>query len=583
MENEILKKLDAIDNRIGALENRLGRVEALSVATSQKVVAMSPSKVQPSITPAPEMLKIEPLTKTGGFESYFGRWILGVVGLVSLLFGVSYFLKYAFEQNWISPTGRVLVGLLMGVVFVVLGEYIRRSQAKYAQILSSAGLGLLYLTTYSAYGYYELISAGTSFLFMTAVTIFGVFLSVRTDSREIASLTTAMGFFVPYLFGLKAASDFGYFIYALALNIGVLSVSFFKKWRQPMMIGFVGTVFNFSSWYGFYYSPDKLAIAIYALVVFYLIYLASTLAHKFIANEKSDQADLAILTLAPAWFFFELYNLLQPGSDTTLAFIAVGMSVGYIVLAYIFKIYKDNDKQFALFLGGISALFLTLAIPLMFAQNVITIAWAVEASLIAILGAVTGNDGLKRFSIGIFILALVRFFALDNFNYYEDVKSWFPIFNKQFFTYLILIFSGTTIAYLFGHLMGEEYRSDARVTATLWMIVNLLTLFAVTSEIGKYFNQAGYNFINQKNAAISVFWTLYGGILLLLGIVAHNSYLRKSALALFGVTIFKVFIFDLSGLETPYRIISFMVLGIILLVVSYLYFKHQKNIETVTL
>ncbi len=532
-------------------------------------------------------------------------------------------MKYAFENNWIPPVARVLVGLLSGIAFILLGEYVRRSQSKYSQILSAAGLGLFYLSIYGAYGYYNLVSAGTSFLFMIAVTIFGVILSVQTDSMALAALSTAAGFLVPYLFGLQAASDFGYFIYALALNVGILAVSFFKKWRRVAAIGFVGTVLNFAAWYGYYYSPDKFAIAVYALVVFYLIYLVSSISHNFIADETSDQLDLIILTLNPLWFFFELYQLAQPGSDFGLSVIAVAMSGGYLLLAYLFRVYRNDDRMFSLFLGGVSALFLTIAIPLRFSQNATTIAWAVEASLLAMLGAVTGNDGLKKASIGIFGLALVRFFLFDNFNYYEDLRTWLPIFNKQFFTYLILIFSGITIAYLFGHLMGEEYRSDKRVIGALWFIVNLLILFSITSEINRYFDQASYNLSNEinqetqvltaqnaqngvtspqiyndvynqigaserynainneRNAGVSIFWAVYAVILITLGIIAENSMLRKSALVLFAITIFKVFVVDLSGLETPYRIISFLALGVILLSVSYLYFKHQSSIEKI--
>ena len=45
---------------------------------------------------------------------------------------------------------------------------------------------------------------------------------------------------------------------------------------------------------------------------------------------------------------------------------------------------------------------------------------------------------------------------------------------------------------------------------------------------------------------------------------------------LLGATVLKVFLVDLSSLQTFYRIISFIVLGLLLLVVSYGYnrFKH---------
>jgi len=49
------------------------------------------------------------------------------------------------------------------------------------------------------------------------------------------------------------------------------------------------------------------------------------------------------------------------------------------------------------------------------------------------------------------------------------------------------------------------------------------------------------------------------------------------ALLLLGLTIFKVFLFDLSSLEKLYRIISFIVLGAILLAVSFLYQRYRQR------
>ena len=49
-----------------------------------------------------------------------GKWF-AVVGVLALLFGVGFFLKYAFENNWIGPTGRVMMGMVGGLALMVLG------------------------------------------------------------------------------------------------------------------------------------------------------------------------------------------------------------------------------------------------------------------------------------------------------------------------------------------------------------------------------------------------------------------------------------------------------------------------------
>jgi len=72
-------------------------------------------------------------------------------------------------------------------------------------------------------------------------------------------------------------------------------------------------------------------------------------------------------------------------------------------------------------------------------------------------------------------------------------------------------------------------------------------------------------------------WALYGAGLLLVGRARRARLLRLLGLALLGVTAVKVFALDLSALDRAYRIVSFIVLGAILLAVSYLYQKSQQR------
>ena len=48
-------------------------------------------------------------------ESRIGSHWLNRIGIAAVLIGVSYFLKYAFDNNWIGPAGRVTIGLLAGI------------------------------------------------------------------------------------------------------------------------------------------------------------------------------------------------------------------------------------------------------------------------------------------------------------------------------------------------------------------------------------------------------------------------------------------------------------------------------------
>jgi uncharacterized membrane protein len=83
---------------------------------------------------------------------------------------------------------------------------------------------------------------------------------------------------------------------------------------------------------------------------------------------------------------------------------------------------------------------------------------------------------------------------------------------------------------------------------------------------------------NLQQLVLSGVWLLYSVVLMIAGIWRRMQGLRIIAIILFGVTILKIFIYDLSFLQTLYRIYSFIGLGVILLTVSYLYQRYKAVI-----
>ena len=75
-----------------------------------------------------------------------------------------------------------------------------------------------------------------------------------------------------------------------------------------------------------------------------------------------------------------------------------------------------------------------------------------------------------------------------------------------------------------------------------------------------------------------VLWIVYGIIVMILGFMRRSRPMRIGSIILLGVSILKVFLYDLRFLEQPYRIVSFIALGVILLLASYLYQRYKHII-----
>jgi uncharacterized membrane protein len=79
-------------------------------------------------------------------------------------------------------------------------------------------------------------------------------------------------------------------------------------------------------------------------------------------------------------------------------------------------------------------------------------------------------------------------------------------------------------------------------------------------------------------AAVSVLWAVFSVFLMLKGFRDNSAAVRRTALGLFSLTLLKVFSVDMSNISTPYRIVSFIILGLMLVGTSYLYYKFKDRI-----
>ena len=78
---------------------------------------------------------------------------------------------------------------------------------------------------------------------------------------------------------------------------------------------------------------------------------------------------------------------------------------------------------------------------------------------------------------------------------------------------------------------------------------------------------------------LSILWGVYALLLIVLGIWKKKKHLRLGAMALFAITLIKLFFYDLSQLDTISKTILFVSLGILLLIISFLYNKYKHIIS----
>ena len=273
----ISASLANILRRQAEFDQRLARVEAaLGVAPVQVVAA--PVAEAPVVEAPVVMPVVEPPTaaivpeKTGRLETSIGLTLINRIGAITLILGIAFFFKWAVDNEYIGPAGRVELGILGGLLMIAGGDVLwRRGQRVFSQGISAGGVGILYLALYSAFGFYHLLPQGVVFVAMAVTTALSGALALRYGAVAISALGLFGGYLTPILLSTHEDHPWFLFGYVLLLDLGALALVKARRWRVLEVLSFIGTVLIFGGWL-FDFKPEKQTVAVVFALLFYALY-----------------------------------------------------------------------------------------------------------------------------------------------------------------------------------------------------------------------------------------------------------------------------------------------------------------------
>jgi uncharacterized membrane protein len=109
---------------------------------------------------------------------------------------------------------------------------------------------------------------------------------------------------------------------------------------------------------------------------------------------------------------------------------------------------------------------------------------------------------------------------------------------------------------------------------------SVLTVALLSTQNASYWQVRSATMADATFAAqlaLSLLWAFYAGILIVVGIRRSYAPIRLAGIVLMALTVLKVFLVDLSGLEGIYRVLGLVVVGAVLLVVSFLYQRGRSR------
>jgi uncharacterized membrane protein len=518
-------------------------------------------------------------------ESRIGSHWLNRVGIAAVLIGVSYFLKYAFDNNWIGATGRVTIGLVIGIGIVLWSERFRtRGYPIFSFSLKAVGIGVLYLSLWAAFQVYRLIPGGAAFVAMIAVTGVTVMLAIAQDAEILAAIALIGGFLTPVLLSTGQNHERALFSYVVLLDFAALALVRFKPWGRLLAMNFAGTLILYAGWYSAYYRRDELRLTFGFATLFFAIFAIAPLFAQSGAEADGILAKIpyAIALLNPATYFLQIYTMLEEVDKNVSAWVALALAGVYVYLSREIgrrsRIAGMDLLHLALAVG-----FITIAIPIRLDAHWITVGWFVEAAVLLWVGDRIHSEFLNFFALAALVLAVVRLLLIDNF-YSERL-----IFNSRIAIHAVAIIVLGLVAWF-----GSRRQDERGLVVAGWALVglNVLALVALSRDVADYYShrmsalQLGvvggsrgdwvhyHNLRIARDFTFSALWMAYGAMLMVIGFWRRSALARWQALVLIAITIIKVFVYDVSQLDFGYRILSFIVLGVLLLAIS---FGYQRD------
>ncbi|MBV8389801.1 MAG: DUF2339 domain-containing protein [Mucilaginibacter sp.] len=407
-------------------------------------------------------------------EKFIGENLVNKIGIAILVLAIGFFVKYAIDNNWVGPAGRVAIGIVCGGILISIAHRLRKSYKAFSSVLVGGGLAVFYFTITLAFHQFHLFDQITSFIILIVVTCFAVALSLLYDRQELAVIALVGGFSSPFMVSTGTANYNALFIYLIVLNAGLLIIAYNKSWRVLNISSFGLTVLVLT---GIIYTLPAGAyfISFIYITVLYLLFFFINIANNIKENKKFIASDFTIL-LANAGLYFGtgLYLLTMMHDEQYRGLFSA--SIGGLNLLFSFVLFRSKKAEINILylLIGITLTFISITAPIQLHGHFITLFWAAECVMIYWL-YIKSKIKLMQIASTIIWGAMICSLCMDWVNLYSSSNATYSIIaNKGFITTLASAIS----CFLFSALVSKTETSMRMLPANVFKFAGLILLFA---------------------------------------------------------------------------------------------------------
>ena len=464
--------------------------------------------------------RARPADRTVDWERVLGRNWFAIIGALALAIGAGFFLKLAFDNDWIGPAGRVVLGVVAGLLMVGLAEYAARRVPPWAQAVAGGGVAILYLAVYASFGFYDLIPLVPALVLLGLTVALGWFLAIRHESRVIAFLALFGAFLTPLLLGEDLTDRLSVGLaYLLIIDAGIVAVASLRRWRWYTLVGMAASYLLFA---GIHEAnpPQEPIPAQLGLAGVFLIFLGASTLHNVLWRRKPNQFDMTLIMANGFAFFGLTFAVMWDRYEPWFGLIALLLAGVHGLVALAANARTGVSRVVPLQLGGAALVFLTVAAPLQFTGEWVAVAWTVEGVVLVGLGSLTQSWQSRVAGLLVLTCAVLRILILETPSL--EVAEFTPVLNGRFLAFAFGIGALYAAGWLYRRPEGspeaietlETYASSALVGGA-----HLLTLWIFTAEAISYFDRQALEAVGRDASdrvqswlltSLTIIWGLYG-------------------------------------------------------------------------
>ncbi len=415
------------------------------------------------------------------WEALIGGKILNRIGALALIIGVGFFLKYAFDNDWISETMRVLMGAAAGGALLFFAERTHKKDFKiFAQGLVGAGVAILYLSVYAAFNFYHLVPQVVAFGLMSGVTMITLWLALKYDSLAVTLLGWAGGFLTPIMLSTDVANEIGLFTYVALLDAGLLAIVLSKeKWIVLEPLSLAATAMMYFLWFVSDYTPDKFMPTLFFLVLFWMLFFGVEAFRSLRSSSSTLMVRNATAVAAAILIFTGLYNLFEPSRHAWMGFATLLLAVPhYFMFVKLKSSAEANSLSLQRFVLTAIILLLT-ATAIQFERFETVIAWSLEIALIVWAGTKWKMKSVWGFGVVMFVAALFKLLFSFGGLVYIPLEEFKLLLTLRAPAHILLAAS----MYFCAELLQKEESGSTAILDYAWCFVAFVFVSVETNDL----------------------------------------------------------------------------------------------------